>query len=281
MGEFATTNNNYDESGKFYFYNAQVVGLGKQEFKNKYGNRSLGDFWLISQNVGLSSDIEVTETKVELDTSLLFNVAFYKEQIPKSEKILDSITQTRNDAYYNLGLIYKEQFKEYEIAAFDFEKFLEIDPKENLILPVKYHLYKTYEYFNTEMSNKYRDDIVTNYPGSRYAEIIKNPKNVLESSNDDNSPEYLYKIAFVCYEEEDFDYSLRTVNDGLDKFKGLEIEAKFELLKAHLLYKTKGEAEFMDKLNEIILNYPNTEESDYAEEAITKFSALKEASQQN
>ena len=281
MGEFATATNNYDESGKFYFYNAQVVGLGKQEFKNKYGNRSLGDFWLISQNVGLSSDIEVTETKVELDTSLLFNVAYYKEQIPKSEKVLDSITQTRNDAYYNLGLIYKEQFKEYEIAAIDFEKFLEINPQENLILPVKYHLYKTYEYFNTEMSNKYRDDIVTNYPGSRYAEIIKNPKNVLESSNDDNSPEYLYKIAFVCYEEEDFEYSLRTVNDGLDKFKGLEIEAKFELLKAYLLYKTKGETEFMDKLNEIILNYPNTEESDYAEEAITKFSAVKEASQQN
>ena len=59
----------------------------------------------------------------------------------------------------------------------------------------------------------------------------------------------LYKIAFVCYEEEDFEYSLRTVNDGLDKFKGLEIEAKFDLLKAYLLYKTKGEAEFMDKLN--------------------------------
>jgi len=77
----------------------------------------------------LSSDIKVTETKVELDTSLLFNVAYYKEQIPKSEKVLDSITQTRNDAYYNLGLIYKEQFKEYEIAAIDFEKFLEIDPQ--------------------------------------------------------------------------------------------------------------------------------------------------------
>jgi len=150
-----------------------------------------------------------------------------------------------------------------------------------LVLPVKYHLYKTYEFFNTEMSNKYRDDIVTNYPGSRYAEMIKNPKNVLESSNNDSGPEYIYKIAFVCYEEEDFEYSLRTVNDGLEKFKGLEIEAKFELLKAYLLYKTKGEVEFMDKLNEIILNYPNTEESDYAEEALANFSGLKEASQQN
>ncbi len=281
MGDLAMNSNNYDNSGKFYFYNVQLVGFGKQQFKNKYGNKTLGDFWLVEQNVGLSSDIEVTETKVEIDTSLLFNIAYYKEQIPKSEFILDSINKKRNDAYYNLGLIYKEQFKEYEIAAIDFEKFLENDPEEKLILPAKYHLYKTYEFFNMDKSNKYRDDIVTNYPGTRYAEIIKNPKSVLDSDNNESGPEYLYKIAFVCYEEEDFEYSLRTVNDGLEKFKGLEIEAKFELLKAYLLYKTKGEAEFMDKLNEIILNYPNTEESDFAEEAIAKYSELKQKSQQN
>jgi outer membrane protein assembly factor BamD (BamD/ComL family) len=111
--------------------------------------------------------------------------------------------------------------------------------------------------------------------------MIKNPKNVLDDANDDNSPEFMYRTAFVCYEEEDFDYSLRTVNEGLDLFKGLEIEAKFELLKAYLLYKTRGEEEFREKLDEIILNFPNTEESDHAEEALVKLSELKEKSQQN
>ena len=281
MGDLALTNNNYADGGTFYFYNAQVVGFGKQQFKNKYGNRSPGDFWLISQNVGLNSDVVIKETKVELDTSMLFNAAFYKEQLPKRKQALDSINYVRNDAYYNLGLIYKEQFREYEIAAIDFEKFLENEPKENLILPVKYHLYKTYGFFNEEMSNKYREDIVTNYPDSRYAEMIKNPNNILDNSNDDNSPEYLYKTAFVCYEEEDFEYSLRTVNDALDRFKGLEIEAKFELLKAFLLYKTQGEELFREKLNTIILNFPNTQESDHAEQVLEKLSGLKEESQQN
>ena len=111
--------------------------------------------------------------------------------------------------------------------------------------------------------------------------MIQNPKNVLERSNDDNSPEYMYKTAFVCYEEEDFEYSLRTVNEGLERFKGFEIEAKFELLKAYLLYKTVGEELFREKLNTIIVNYPNTEESDHAEEALEKLSGLKEESQQN
>ena len=281
MGDLAITNNNYADGGTFYFYNPQVVGLGKQQFKNKYGNRSPGDFWLIAQNVGLNSDVVIEDTRVELDTSMLFNAAFYKEQIPKSKQALDSINYARNDAYYNLGLIYKEQFREYEIAAVDFEKFLENEPKENLILPAKYHLFKTYEFFNIEKSNKYREDIVTNYSDSRYAEMIQNPKNVLERSSDDNSPEFMYKTAFVCYEEEDFEYSLSTVNEGLERFKGFEIEAKFELLKAYLLYKTVGEALFREKLNSIIVNYPNTEESDHAEEALEKLSGLKEESQQN
>jgi tetratricopeptide (TPR) repeat protein len=241
----------------------------------------VGDFWLIAQNTGLSTDVLTKETEVQLDTSILFNVNYYVDQIPKSQRVIDSISLLRNDAYYNLGLIYKEQFKEYEIAALNFEKYLANDPSENLIVPVKYHLYKTYAFFNTELSNKYRDEIVSNYPESRYALMIKNPNSVLENSDDDKSPEYLYKIAFVCYEEEDFDYSLRTVNEGLDRFKGLEIEAKFELLKAYLLLKTEGEEPFVEKLNSIIINYPNTEESDHAASALEKLKELANEPQQN
>lgn len=279
LGEFAPISNNAGDGRTFYFYNPQLLGIGKQEFKNKYGNKTLGDYWLISQNLGLSSDVVIKETKVELDTSMLFNTEFYTSQIPKSKVKIDSINTIRNDAYYNLGLIYKEQFKEYEIAATDFEKFLENDPIENLILPAKYQLYKTYEYFDKEKSNKYREEIVTNYPDSRYAEIIKNPGNLLNENQDDNSPENIYKMAFICYEEEDYNYALKTVNDGLNRFKNTEIEAKFELLKAFLLYRTQGEEEFREQLNEVIVNFPNTEESEHAEEALNKLSDLNETSQ--
>ncbi len=204
------------------------------------------------------------------DNTLRYDVNFYIDQIPTSKTKLDSISEQRNDAFYNLGLIYKEQFKEYEIAAVDFEKFLQYDPKENLILPTKYHLYKTYANFNIELSNKYRDEIVNEYPDSRYAEIIKNPNSVLDYGNDEDSPEYIYKNAYICYEEEDFDYALSNVNEALRNFKGLEIEAKFELLKAYLLLKTKGESEFIEKLNFVIINYPNTEESEHAESVLEK-----------
>lgn len=281
IGDFAQSNVPGDDGGKFYFYNAQVVGMGKQLFKNKYGNRALGDFWLIAQHSTLNSNQLLSEKQVAVDTTLLFDISYYKSQVPTDKRVVDSLKTARNDAYFNLGLIYKEQFGEYKIAVEDFEKFLDNEPEEKLILPAKYHLYKTYAFFNEEQSNKYRQEIVTDYPESRYAEMILNPNNVLEDGNDDKSPEYMYRTAFVCYEEEDFDYALRTVNEGLEVSKGLEIEAKFELLKAYLLLKTEGEDVFREKLNAIVVNFPNTEESEYAEEALEELSGIKTESQEN
>ena len=261
MNNSQTGNN----SGKFYFYNVQLVGLGKQQFKNRYGNRPLADFWILSQGGG---GFAATSGKKQDDNLLTddsrYDVTYYLDKIPTSERSLDSIKSQRNDAYYNLGLIYKEQFKEYEMAAADFENFLKNNPTENLILPTKYHLFKTYDHFNTELSNKYKEDIVNNYSDSRYAQIIKSPKDITALENDENSPEKIYKGAFICYEEEDNEYALSTVNDALEKIKGLEIEAKFELLKAFLLYRTSGEQAFEEKLNFVIINYPNTEESEHA-----------------
>ena len=276
IGELADAGgNSNNKSGVFYFYNASIVSLGKVQFKNKYGNRTLSDFWLISNSTGPATELVKNTVTIEND-SLKYDISFYISQIPKSKTALDSISKQRNDAYYNLGLIYKEQFKEYEMAAEDFENFLQNDPSPNLILPTKYHLFKTYGEFNPDLSNKYKNEIVNNYPDSRYAEIIKNPNRALDFENDEDSPEYIYKNAYVCFEEEEYQYALSNVNDALEKFKGLEIESKFELLKAFLLFNTKGEQEFIDKLNFVIVNYPNTEESDHAEEVLEQ---LKERSE--
>ena len=67
------------------------------------------------------------------------------------------------------------------------------------------------------------DEIVTDYPDSRYAEIILNPRSLSGSSGDENSAESLYKSAFICYEEEDYDYALSTVNGALEQFQWQEI----------------------------------------------------------
>ncbi|RUA12697.1 MAG: hypothetical protein DSY82_00610 [Flavobacteriia bacterium] len=259
--------------GKFYFYNVQVASFGMQEFKRKFGNRPLQDNWIFSgQQLGNNSGPPEKEISA-VDDSQRYNVDFYLSSIPKEQSQLDSIAKLRNNAYYNLGLIYKEQFKDFEIAAQNFEKYLNADPNPNLILPVKYHLFRCYENFNTELSNKYKEEIVNNYPDSRYAQIIKNPGFIAKNSFQEDSPEYIYKNAFVCYKEGDYDYALYSLNE-IKHHEGTDIEPKIELLKAFIAVK-KGNAEAGNKmLNDIIINFPNTEESKLAEKAIKKLKKL-------
>ena len=68
--------------------------------------------------------------------------------MPKSQKVIDSIVKERNAVYYELGVIYKEKLKEYDLASTRLEQLLVYQPEEKLILPTKYNLYKIYEITN-------------------------------------------------------------------------------------------------------------------------------------
>ena len=259
--------------GKFYFYNVQIVGFGIQEFKKQFGNRPLRDNWIFSDQQMAGQD-KSNEPKTEVVQEDRYQIDTYLKSIPKDPKVLDSIRNVRNDAYYNLGLIYKEQFKDYEKAAENFENYLKSGPNPNLVLPVKYQLFRTYENFNTELSNKYKDEIVKNYPESRFAQMILNPQKKVENDDIYNSPEFIYKGAFVCYEEGDYDYAMSSLN-SITHYEGLDIEPKIELLKAYITLKSKGMEAGKKLLEQIVINYPNTEESKNAKKAIDKINELK------
>jgi len=198
---FGNSNSNGSSSnntgGTFYFYNVQVAGFGSQEFKKVWGDRILEDNWRLSDKqstIKNSTDSEIlTVTSIEpIDDTKKYDIDYYLGRIPTEQKTIDSISLSRNDAYYRLGLMYKEQFNEYQLAADRLEKLLTLKPKENLILPIKYHLHKIYTNFDIEKSNKYKEEVVTNYPNSRYAAIIIDPEEALSYDNGKETPESVY-----------------------------------------------------------------------------------------
>jgi len=255
------------KGGKFYFYNVQVAGFGKQEFRKTWGNRPLEDNWRLSNKKSQTltgNPLEFLSTANVFDNAKKYELDYYISRIPTEKEEIDSIAAFRNDAYYKLGLIYKEQFKEYPLAAERLEKLLSFDPKESLILPTKYHLYKIYANFNPEKSNKYKEDVVNNYPDSRYANIILNPEQVLAFNEIDDSPEAVYEDAYCDYDYLRYEEAAAKVEDAIQKFEDLPIIAKFELLKAYITMKTDGAEAFIEALNYVAINYPNSEEGKHA-----------------
>ena len=114
---FGPAQSSITKKGKsFYFYNPTTVAFGKNEFIRIWGDRALESNWRWSSE-SVKSDLEAVDEiakTAEKEQQKRYSVDYYLTQIPTEEKVLDSIAKERNFAYYQLGLIYKDKFKEYE-----------------------------------------------------------------------------------------------------------------------------------------------------------------------
>ena len=254
-----------DSGSTFYFYNPTTVAFGRVEFKKKWGDRAHVANWRLSKetikddkNPDDSNNTDLTSTdgkSTEVDEK--YTTAFYLKDIPSSPKILDSIAKERNFAYYQLGVIYKEKFKEYKRAADKLEKLLDNKPEERLVLPAMYNLYKIYEIIDPSKALAMKSKIISQFPDSRYAQIISNTNgaNLVGST-----PEVAYLSLYKEYEDQKYREVLPKTELAIEQFTGEEMLPKFELLKANLIGKLKGLAEYKKALNYVALTYPNSEE---------------------
>ena len=263
-------------SNDFYFYNPTTVAFGKVEFAKNWGKRTLQDNWRVSslseKNNTKAKDSETKDSEIDKDSKDVaaveerFTTDFYIKQIPDSQKVIDSLSKERNFANYQLGIIYKEKFKEYQLAVTKFEKLLTDNPEERLVLPSMYNLFKLYEILDKSKAEAMKSSIIAQYPTSRYAQIVQNPTSVAEESSD--SPNSVYQNIYKEYKNGEYKKVLVLTENAINRFTGDEIVPKFELLKANLLGKLDGLEEYSTALNYVALNYPNSEEGKKAEKLL-------------
>ena len=255
------------QSTAFYFYNPTTVAYGKNEFTKIWGDRSLEDNWRWSSK-GIASAGNNNNKTIDIVASASdeerFDPQFYMSKIPSDEKEIDSISKERNYAYYQLGLIYKEKFKEYELSKGKFQNLLNSNPEERLILPSKYNLYKIYELLgeNGEASIA-KDEIISKFPDSRYATILKNPE--LVTDRDKNSPESLYEALYIQHENQEYTDVVSKSEAYIKTFDGESIVPKFELLKATATGRLYGYEAYQKALNYLGVTYANTPEGKQAQ----------------
>jgi tetratricopeptide (TPR) repeat protein len=252
--------------GTFYFYTPATVAYGKVEFRKLWGDRTLEDNWRRSEK---KSSTIGDEEELVFDTTPIAELEIFKPEtyiatIPTEPKVLDSLTKDRDFAYYQLGLIYKEKFKEYGLASNRLETLLDNQPEERLVLPAKYNLYKIYgQVENTSLAEKYKNDILTNHSDSRYAEILRNPNSQLAS--DESSPEFKYNALYKQFENSQYAEVIRKSDEYITLYNGNDIVPKFELLKATAIGRQNGYDAYKKALNFVSLTYPNSDEGKQAQ----------------
>ena len=258
----------------FYFYNPTTVAFGQLEFQKNWGKRNPNGYWRTSTTSGdvtiaTTSDdlvLEAESPKIAEKVNDKYSVAYYLNQIPTDKKVLDSINKERNFAYYQLGVIYKEKFKEYALATAKLEKVLEQNPEEKLVLPTLYNLYKLYQITDANKALAMKNRIVSEFPSSRYAQIITNT----DANNlNTETPEKAYNQYYKLFQEQQFVDVLDKLNTAIIQFSGDEIAPKLELLRANTQAKLFGVTAYKKALEEVAAQYPNTEEGKQAQDILS------------
>ncbi|WP_233861564.1 type IX secretion system periplasmic lipoprotein PorW/SprE [Tenacibaculum piscium] len=286
--DFANKTNNANNKGKWYFYNTQALAFGKIAFQKKWGTRLLEDNWRISATTTNNNNNNnnlvtiVDEKSTTKITDKRYEIATYLNEIPTNEKEITTLIEKRNDALYQLGLLYKEQFINSNLAIKNLTRLQKEQDKQHdnsLELPIKYHLYQIYTGINNlEKANQYKNSILTKYPQTRFAKIIRNPTQKLSEKETENSQEAIankkYKEIYYLYKENKFEQVVKEIDTlSLSSIES-KLTPKFVLLKAIAIGKYKDKKTYIKALEFVAMGYQNTKEGEKATEILAQLKKI-------
>jgi tetratricopeptide (TPR) repeat protein len=262
-------------SGQWFFYNTTQVLRGAQEFRKRWGNRPLEDYWFLKDvklteffdDNSSNDDFEADTTSMKkIETTSISKTSdpqdrnYYLQDVPFTEEQLQASNELIATGLFNSGMIYSDDLYDYPKAVKQWEDFLSRFPDHKLRAPICFQLYETYAYLNDqEKSDYYKDIILQQYPNSNYARIILNPDYYKEIELKQKEAKEFYTSVYGAFKKEEYENTITLANTGLDKYPFPDLAPKFDYLKAISISKLYGNDTLIPLLTEITRNYPATD----------------------
>ena len=268
----------------WYFYNPSAISQGRSSFARRWGQRPLTDDWRRSgrsappaggEELAAASD-STGETSVALDSAqsgadggtelaagvaereaLYANIPFTDEQ----KQIALGMVEV---AHYKLGGIYNFDLEEKTKAIETFETMLKRFPQSEYTPEVLYLLYLIYQELEDDTYEKYRDRVLSDFPESLYAKLIKNPNYEEENNQASAQMKKMYKDVYMLHQAGDDSLAAILVKAGLAKFPKNDFTDNMELLQTVILGKLNGEAQYQLGLQKFLEKYPESDVTEYA-----------------
>lgn len=278
LNQLALGNNNTSlasaDKGKWFFYNPQSLSFGATEFKKIWGNRRLEDHWRWAEKA--KNTIQQKEISEVNKKNELYDLESYIRKIPSDKGVIDSLHFQRNQALYELGLIYKEQFNNPNLAKKRLERVASLQPNEELILPINWHLYQLETKFgNNEKATVHKNVIVHEYPDTKFAQLILNStEKTKEEEVAETNIEKQYKELYYLYKESKYKEVIVQIDTILPSISASELAPKFELLKAYAIGKSKDRNTYKIAMEYVAVNFGNTDEGKKAKEIVLQLEKL-------
>ncbi|MDQ3051465.1 MAG: tetratricopeptide repeat protein [Bacteroidota bacterium] len=268
----------------WYFSNQSAVSFGFNEFVRMWGNRKLEDNWRRSTRTSFAEAQNLEETTEELDSTEILDDAArdsilaldnskrktaYLSAIPSTPEQKAKSDEKIVEAYYNVGLIYKEQLKDNKESNKNFETLLQRYPENDYKLPTIYNLYRVnLALGDEEKANYYKNIILTEYAETEYAKIILNPDYFKDQQRKVAIQKVFYENTYRAYLNKQYDDVIerKTMADSL--FPASDLAPKFEFLRAMAIGKSRSLPEFETALKGVIAHHPEDTVSVRAKEIL-------------
>ena len=268
------TQTNNEGGGKWYFYNPMMLSMGQAEFSKKWGSRKNEDNWRRANKEEINWDgLTASEdtTKTDSNAVVLSNKSreYYSVNIPLTDSAMKVSKIKVEEAFYNIATIYKDKFYDYPLSIDGYQSLLNNFPETEYKLSTYYNMYKVYvlskEPANAEL---YKNKILTEYPDSDYAKILRNPEYYKELEAIENQVNFVYKATykyFLASNCGEVAINYKFVDSAYPLSKLLP---KFDLLNT-LCSGTGGDTIlFKQELTAFKERRPETEEAKYAQEVL-------------
>lgn len=272
--------------GDWYFYNSNTVQKGKETFRQRWGMRSLEDYWFLSRKgmlgmnmLAQSSDNTEDDSdenreadgtgeakKDEKENNAAgnpndpHNVAFYLKELPKSPAEQDSMQAQTAVCLLNAGYIYYDGIHNIPKALECYLRMANDYTTNSEIVQAFFMLYKIYDkQGNTPNSNYYRDMVLMGFPDSDFSNLILDEDYYKEILRRGQLIREDYDEVYALYRKHRYDDLLNAVATAKELYTHDPMLGKFQYWEALAYARTDRKDRAIATLQGIIADYPKND----------------------
>ena len=175
---------NAPQNIQFPLYNEKIRKKGSKDFAKTWGERPYEDNWRRASRQRLDDlskpDFEELVVEERLNDDDINKIL---KDVPGDEKEISSAHKKIEDAYFELGRLFRDRIQRNDKSIESLEDELLVRyPDTEHKLDAWYYLYLAHtKEGNKVQAKKYFDLIVQNYPNTTYARVLTDP-NYLEAA---------------------------------------------------------------------------------------------------
>ena len=255
----------FGEQAGFYFYSPTLVSFGIVDYVKKWGNRKNEDNWRRSAKAIVLEENEVGGKTDSLKAAKTDSIkkqkksyAFYLKELPLTDSALTKSSNKMIKAYYVMGSVYKEELNNTVKTIATFEELNKRFPANKYELATYYGLYRIYlQQKNTAKADYYKNKILTEYPDSEFAMLIKDPEYTQQLNAKKNEIEAYYSSVWGTYKAQDWTAAYGQAKEGITKYGKSDYLPNFEFIKTVSLGKMQGTDTLEKYMKVFVARYPN------------------------